>query len=274
MRMDQEAQLNAPDPRDSRPPCYEDALLMPRLDGSFASLDELGIGPARAKRNRRKKDNDTENEDDVEIRRNRSRSEEVISMRETVRNTLRPQPRVHIISTMNRDSLPLPPPPPPEASPPSISTRSAPPDEIHYHSTDIMGLNHNTPAASTSNGPLQTVDAIQNFHSNESSPYAKRKTNMSTFRSPSARSNQSSNTSSTPIVVVNRQRDRNETTTSIHSGISQLSDDSARSSYSSPIEAAKNLRNRNQCSPNVSLREGSTSVAQIHHRSQPDESNF
>jgi hypothetical protein len=75
MRMDQEAQLNAPDPRDTLPPCYEDALLMPRLDGSFASLDELGT--SRSKRNRRKKNDDTTNEDDIELRRFRCRSEEV-----------------------------------------------------------------------------------------------------------------------------------------------------------------------------------------------------
>lgn len=39
--LEQENQLNAPDPRESRPPCYEDAILLPRLDGSFASLNEL-----------------------------------------------------------------------------------------------------------------------------------------------------------------------------------------------------------------------------------------
>ncbi len=39
--LQQQNQLNAPDPRESRPPCYEDALLLPRLDGSFASLNEL-----------------------------------------------------------------------------------------------------------------------------------------------------------------------------------------------------------------------------------------
>uniref|UniRef100_A0A6M2DX80 Putative membrane glycoprotein lig-1 n=1 Tax=Xenopsylla cheopis TaxID=163159 RepID=A0A6M2DX80_XENCH len=40
-----EAQCNAPDPRDLvSPPCYEEALLMPRLDGSFASLGHLPSG--------------------------------------------------------------------------------------------------------------------------------------------------------------------------------------------------------------------------------------
>lgn len=41
LMLEQENQLNAPDPRESHPPCYEDALLLPRLDGSFASLNEL-----------------------------------------------------------------------------------------------------------------------------------------------------------------------------------------------------------------------------------------
>lgn len=39
--LEQEAQLNAPDPRETHPPCYEDAIQMPRLDSSFASLKHL-----------------------------------------------------------------------------------------------------------------------------------------------------------------------------------------------------------------------------------------
>lgn len=64
--LDQEAQLNAPDPRESRPPCYEDAILLPRLNGSFASLRKLKI------------DEDVDEPDSRISRRNRSRSEEVI----------------------------------------------------------------------------------------------------------------------------------------------------------------------------------------------------
>lgn len=64
--LDQEAQLNAPDPRESRPPCYEDAILLPRLNGSFTSLRKI-------------KSEDNIDEPDTHIsRRNRSRSEEVI----------------------------------------------------------------------------------------------------------------------------------------------------------------------------------------------------
>lgn len=82
MRMQQVAMRDAPDPRESRPPCYSDAIRMPRLDG-FASLNEL-----RNKNKVGKKDN--EEEEEVPLRRNRCRSEEVISMRET-----RAPPRVH-----------------------------------------------------------------------------------------------------------------------------------------------------------------------------------
>lgn len=38
MVLDQEGQLNAPDPRESNPPCYADAILLPRLKASFTSL--------------------------------------------------------------------------------------------------------------------------------------------------------------------------------------------------------------------------------------------
>lgn len=41
--LEQEAQLNAPDPRETHPPCYEDAILLPRLDTSFASLKRAGL---------------------------------------------------------------------------------------------------------------------------------------------------------------------------------------------------------------------------------------
>lgn len=71
--LEQQAQLNAPDPRESRPPCYEDAILLPKFSGSFASL--------RAKF----RSDDTVDDDEVDgtaagpgiSMRNRSRSEEV-----------------------------------------------------------------------------------------------------------------------------------------------------------------------------------------------------
>ena len=62
--LEQEAQQNAPDPRETRPPCYEDAILLPRLSGSFASL-RFKI-----------KTSEAENASPI-ARRSRSRSEEV-----------------------------------------------------------------------------------------------------------------------------------------------------------------------------------------------------
>lgn len=80
MRMEQTAQLNAPDPRESCPPCYEDALLMPRLTASLANLSELAKKRARKFMNKDEEDSD---DDVVVTRRCRCRSEEVLSMRET-----------------------------------------------------------------------------------------------------------------------------------------------------------------------------------------------
>lgn len=72
--LEQEAQLNAPDPRESRPPCYEDAILLPKFSGSFASL-------------RVKNRNEPDDEDEVDSNqaqlRNRSRSEEVLANTKT-----------------------------------------------------------------------------------------------------------------------------------------------------------------------------------------------
>lgn len=82
--MQQEAQRDAPDPRETRPPCYSEAIRMPRMDGSFASLKDFG------KNRRNRKDDDHEDdEEEVPLRRNRCRSEEVLSMRSII------VPRVH-----------------------------------------------------------------------------------------------------------------------------------------------------------------------------------
>lgn len=79
--MQQEAQRDAPDPRETRPPCYSEAIRMPRLDASFASLNELG---KKNKRRRKTESEEDELEEEVPLRRNRCRSEEVLSMRQTV----------------------------------------------------------------------------------------------------------------------------------------------------------------------------------------------
>lgn len=69
--LEQQNQLNAPDPRESRPPCYEDAILLPRLDGSFASLNELN--------SKRRRTTSTDNSEQLRNK-NRSRSEEVCDL--------------------------------------------------------------------------------------------------------------------------------------------------------------------------------------------------
>lgn len=61
--LEQYAQPNAPDPRESHPPCYDDAILLPKFTGSFASLKGRWIA-------------DDRDEIDAPMR-NRCRSEEV-----------------------------------------------------------------------------------------------------------------------------------------------------------------------------------------------------
>lgn len=72
MRLEQQAQLNAPDPRESHPPCYADAILLPRIDGTYVSLEDLSL-----KRKKRKQKENGEAEETHITRRNRSRSENV-----------------------------------------------------------------------------------------------------------------------------------------------------------------------------------------------------
>lgn len=72
--LEQEGQLNAPDPRETNPPRYEDAILLPRLDTSFASLRRAGlIGDAYGI------------EEDIKraAKRSRCRSEEVLFRRDS-----------------------------------------------------------------------------------------------------------------------------------------------------------------------------------------------
>lgn len=55
IRAEQEAQCNAPDPRDLvSPPSYDEALTMPKLSSSTYSLNETGSGKSRRRRGRRK----------------------------------------------------------------------------------------------------------------------------------------------------------------------------------------------------------------------------
>lgn len=190
--MQQVAQRDAPDPRESRPPCYADALLMPRLDGSFASLDELGGGRIKHKRRRRKTEEADEIEEEVPLRRsNRCRSEEVLSMREVVAGSVRSPrlttPRVHPVDIEPIDR--------------NLSANEEEPEGIHYCSTDIMTLDHSPGPSSRARSPQTSVrlvvknlqpkeassEEIQNFNQSnnerDGSPYAKRKLNhMESFK--------------------------------------------------------------------------------------------
>lgn len=72
--LEQEGQLNAPDPRETNPPRYEDAILLPRLDTSFASLRRAGlIGDAYG----------IEEDINRAAKRSRCRSEEVLPTRDS-----------------------------------------------------------------------------------------------------------------------------------------------------------------------------------------------
>lgn len=65
--LEQNAQQNAPNPRESHPPCYDDALLLPKFTGSFASLKGRWIAS----------DDESDTVDTSMPLRNRCRSEEV-----------------------------------------------------------------------------------------------------------------------------------------------------------------------------------------------------
>lgn len=208
MRMQQEAQRDAPDARESRPPCYSDAILMPRLDGSFASLDELGSGRLKHKRRRRKTEDSHDEEEiteEVPLRSHRCRSEEVLSMREVVAGSVRSPrsaPRVHPleIEPIDRNRS-------------SNEEDEAELESVHYHSTDILTLNH-SPGPSRSRSPQSLSQArpvtqppkdptraspeeIRNFNNKSSetlerSPYTKRRlVHMESFKSDRSRADKS-----------------------------------------------------------------------------------
>ncbi|XP_052894633.1 uncharacterized protein LOC128301978 [Anopheles moucheti] len=201
VRLQHDAPQNAPDARESRPPCYEDALLLPKLDAaSFASLDELMLSGKRRKRRRNRRASGTEVKDDDDIdeqeriqtrQRARTRSEDVLSRRFEDPSSLEPafnQPPARSIyerPTSNRvvslteaqvhASTPVP-----------LEQRDREEDEeLHYHSIDILTLNHQPSSASERSAPpppprLSSVATLRNepmesFTGISHSPYAKRK---------------------------------------------------------------------------------------------------
>lgn len=175
MAMDQQAQLNAPDPRETLPPCYQDALLLPRLDGSFASLNELGqkkehkLGVHVIHREAPEDTSVTIEPEEPQITpRNRCRSEEVLSMRDIVSNRRSGKYRTptnesnfeeHHYANISRSArrsnsrnrIPTSPPPtriptPPPDLPPPPPIPGKPTGayqsnlELHYHSTEILNM--------------------------------------------------------------------------------------------------------------------------------------
>lgn len=168
--LDQEAQLNAPDPRETHPPCYEDAILLPRLDSSFASLKQL-VG-----------DNDTDDRRKA-AKRSRSRSEEFIS-RGSEDGVSRP--KRHILAARIRSSKPkmaeavaiaplLPSTPRLRASSTEIITLKHSPRLHRLHSPDInIRTLH---ASSTSEFAVEPLERYANFIGR--SPYAPRRANGS-----------------------------------------------------------------------------------------------
>ncbi|GAB0096939.1 uncharacterized protein DMENIID0001_125240 [Sergentomyia squamirostris] len=223
MAMEQEAQLNAPDPRETRPPCYEDAILMPRLDGSFASLNELNM----RREKRRKlvdKDENSDETDAVITRRNRCRSEEVLSMRESrvedgqtrrSRRTrhLDPPESIEVARTslIERSQHPAPTfAAPPVPTPPRGSIVRPQDTELHYHSTEIVNLHlttveiaPRTPEDEPTSPAMAEIEKVtMRSNQDDPSPYAKRKLKyMSSFK-PDEDEGSSSQSSGEKIHVV------------------------------------------------------------------------
>uniref|UniRef100_A0A182T5N2 LRRCT domain-containing protein n=1 Tax=Anopheles maculatus TaxID=74869 RepID=A0A182T5N2_9DIPT len=202
VRLQQDAPQNAPDARESRPPCYEDALLLPKLDAaSFASLDELMLRGKRRKRRRNRRasgceakdDDDIDEEERIQTRqRTRTRSEDVLSRRIEDTSSLEPasdRPPVRSIyerPTSNRvvsltEALV-------HSSTPAVAQEQRDreeDEELHYHSIDILSLHHQTSSASERTAPpppprlSSTItipgEPIETFAGISHSPYAKRK---------------------------------------------------------------------------------------------------
>uniref|UniRef100_A0A182QTC0 LRRCT domain-containing protein n=1 Tax=Anopheles farauti TaxID=69004 RepID=A0A182QTC0_9DIPT len=204
VRLQQDAPQNAPDARESRPPCYEDALLLPKLDAaSFASLDELMLRGKRRKRRRNRRaseakdDTDVDEEERIQTRqRTRTRSEDVLSRRFDDTSSLEQpsglgptydRPTSNRIVTETEALVHRTAAAPINPGPTADQRDRAEDEELHYDSIDILSLNHGLSSASSSRTstapvpPPRTSSAalqpatIENFIGISHSPYAKRK---------------------------------------------------------------------------------------------------
>lgn len=98
MRLQQQAQLNAPDPRDTHPPAYEEAIRMPKP--FFYSMDELSTNKKQKRRKRRQLQEENEAIEEVDssaTTTHRFHSEEVGF----------PQSFISALQLLTLDSLPL-----------------------------------------------------------------------------------------------------------------------------------------------------------------------
>ncbi|XP_035917019.1 uncharacterized protein LOC118514329 [Anopheles stephensi] len=200
VRLQQDAPQNAPDIRESRPPCYEDALLLPKLDAaSFASLDELMLRGKRRKRRRNRRASEAKDDDDIDEeeriqtrQRARTRSEDVLSRQIDDTSSLEPAPdrapvrSIYERPTSNRvvsqtEALV-------HSSTPAVTQEQRDreeDEELHYHSIDILSLHHQPSSASERSAPpppprlsstiTMPSEPIETFTGISHSPYAKRK---------------------------------------------------------------------------------------------------
>uniref|UniRef100_A0A182WBM5 LRRCT domain-containing protein n=1 Tax=Anopheles minimus TaxID=112268 RepID=A0A182WBM5_9DIPT len=201
VRLQNDAPQNAPDARESRPPCYEDALLLPKLDAaSFASLDELMLRGKRRKRRRNRRASTTEAKDDDDIdeeeriqtrQRTRTRSEDVLSRRledtssleqssvqRSAARSIYERPTSTRVVSLTEALVHT-------TSPVRLEQHDREEDaELHYHSVDILSLNHQPSSASERSAPPlppprpnPTIpsEPIETFTGISHSPYAKRK---------------------------------------------------------------------------------------------------
>lgn len=147
--LEQEGQLNAPDPRETNPPRYEDAILLPRLDTSFASLRRAGlIGDPYG----------IEDEIKRAAKRSRSRSVELLSTRDSTNVApFASRMRRHIRAARIRRTRR-------SCGSSMVALSVAEPYQLRIFSGDMASNN------SFVFEPLQKFDSIDG-----SSPYAKRK---------------------------------------------------------------------------------------------------
>lgn len=139
--LDQESQLNAPDPRETSPPCYDDAIRMPRLDSSFYSLKHDNFASSESIRRAAK--------------RSRCRSEEVLSYGE---------PRRHILTARTRKNT----------LPRTWDTNAG------HSSTSVADLIHIN-AVATNASSCSSFRIIEQLETEDGqSPYAKRRPQINT----------------------------------------------------------------------------------------------